>query len=117
MKSVSVTTERFLSHFLGMDIPVPAGHIEETDGKVLEWSRRKSEENQSKALNRRWIDKQLSPLIGLLIGLQIAWLACAERLGTERTRVTYSGAPYEFRLRKRTTLSGKSTYLRPLLRC
>jgi hypothetical protein len=24
-----------------MDIPVPAGHIEETDGKVLEWSRRK----------------------------------------------------------------------------
>src|ERR1700675_2330544 len=27
--------------------------------------------NQSKALNRRRIDEQLSPLIGLLIGLQI----------------------------------------------
>jgi hypothetical protein len=30
-----------------------------------------SRENQSKALNRRRIDEQLSPLIGLLFGLQI----------------------------------------------
>src|SRR5882762_11124148 len=30
-----------------------------------------SRENQCKALNRRRIDEQLSPLIGLLIGLQI----------------------------------------------
>jgi hypothetical protein len=37
-----------------------------------------SEENQSKALNRRWIGEQLSPLIGLLIGLQIAD-ACLHR--------------------------------------
>src|SRR5882762_4310612 len=46
-----------------------------------------SRENQSKALNRRRIDEQLSPLIGLLIGLQIvsptlgqrtsAWLPAA----------------------------------------
>jgi hypothetical protein len=33
-----------------------------------------SAENQSKALNRRWIGEQLSPLIGLLIGLQTAGL-------------------------------------------
>jgi hypothetical protein len=38
-----------------------------------------SRENQSKALNRRRIDEQLSPLIGLHIGLQIAGLACAEK--------------------------------------
>jgi hypothetical protein len=31
----------------------------------------RSRENQSKALNRRRIDEQLSLLIGLLIGLQI----------------------------------------------
>ena len=30
-----------------------------------------SEENQSKTLSRRWIGEQLSPLIGLLTGLQI----------------------------------------------
>jgi hypothetical protein len=42
-----------------------------------------SEENQSKALNRRWIGEQLFPLIGLLIGLQIAGLADAEQ---ERAR-------------------------------
>ena len=52
-----------------------------------------SRENQSKALNRRRIDEQLSPLIGLLIGLQLGACVCIHLLSLRRRFFTPDTAP------------------------